>query len=116
MPIDARKLQNRITIVIYGDVEDGLGGFTTEVTERVLRWAEVKNINNRGGQQDIAGIVQFQNTFQFTFRWKQNHLIEALRDNIEYKGERYLIQSVTNENIADIKTVVLATKITQPNS
>ena len=117
MPVNARKLQRRIEIVTYGKVADTFGGFTVAETSRVKRWSEIKDVssNLNNSSQDLVGARVFDSAYKFTFRYGQNRVITPLVDNIEYKGLKYLIQSVTNENLKDIKTVVYATAINTPN-
>lgn len=95
MAVSISRLRHRITFKSQSSVSDGAGGRVTTLSDYYTCWAEISNKSNN--KTDIVGKDSISDDIVFRIRWAQSLTI----DNqlvIVYNNQKYLINSVINEN------------------
>jgi SPP1 family predicted phage head-tail adaptor len=89
------KLRHRIVFKSQQSVPDGAGGRVTTLVDYYTCWAEIDNRGNN--KTNILSKDSIDDSTVFRIRWAQSLVI----DNqlvIVYNNQKYLINSVINEN------------------
>lgn len=88
------KLRNRITFKSLSGTSDGAGGYVNTETTYYTCWAEIvrqnENKDNIASKDNLDDNITFRIRYT-TYKTFDNKLI------IEFKGRKYLINSVINE-------------------
>ena len=108
-----RKYQKRVQIYQVVSVADGYGGNLVEDTLITESWAEIKTVSNNSryvGRLTDLGITDPQSAIIVTMRQRNDITYNAVNQFLMYRGEKYIIQNLTNVNLQDNEIEIIAVK------
>lgn len=107
----AREYDKRIEVWEVGQRQpDGFGGFLTGPASLISSsWAKLKT-NGLGRKAYDMGIVEFNDPLLFLVRGRNDLPYNGRNLYLIYRGEKYIIQAVKNENLRNVDTEIFCTK------
>jgi hypothetical protein len=108
--MEARKYDKRIEVWETGHkIADGFGGFTVSPQLITTSWAQIKT-DGLGRKAYDIGLVEFNDPLLFLVRGRNDLPYNGRNLFLVYKGQKYIIQSVRNEDLRDVDTEIFCTK------
>lgn len=107
----AREYSKRIEVWEVGQrVNDGFGGWITGDPVNISSsWAKLIT-EGLGRKAHSFGIVEFNDPLLFLVRGRNDLPYNGRNLFLMYRGEKYIIQGVRNENLRDVDTEIFCTK------
>lgn len=107
----AREYDKRIEVWEVGQrISDGFGGYITGNSVKIsTSWAKLVT-EGLGRKAYSFGIVEFNDPLLFQVRGRNDLPYNGRNLFIMYRGEKYIIQGVRNENLRDVDTDIFCTK------
>lgn len=107
----ARFYDKRIEVWEVGQrVSDGFGGYTTGPAVLISSsWAKLKT-EGLGRKAYDMGIVEFNDPLLFLVRGRNDLPYNGRNLFLMYKGSKYIIKSVKNEDLRDVDTEIFCIK------
>lgn len=107
----ARKYDTRIEVWEVGQrVSDGFGGWIVgEPVKIAASWAELST-KSLGRKAYNFGIVEFNDPLLFLVRGRNDLPYNGRNLYLIYRGEKYVIRAVKNEDLRDVDTEIFCTK------
>lgn len=105
----SRKYDKRIDVWEVGPVPDGFGGSTVEPLKITSSWANLIT-EGLGRKAYNLGLQEFNNPLLFEVRGRNDVPYNGRNLYLIYRGEKYIIQAVKNEDLRDIDTQIFCTK------
>lgn len=107
----AREYNVRIEVWEVGQrVSDGFGGWIIgEPVKIASSWAKLstKGVNHKAY---IMGLVEFNDPLIFLVRGRNDLPYNGRNLYLMYRGEKYVIRGVTNEDLDNVDTEIFCTK------
>lgn len=106
----ARKYDKRIEVWEVGHrVSDGFGGYTVGSILIASSWAKLVT-DGLGRKAHDLGIVEFNNPLLFLVRGRNDLPYNGRNLYLMYRGSKYIIKSVRNEDLRDVDTEIFCIK------
>lgn len=107
----ARSYDKRIEVWEVGQrVEDGFGGWIIgEPTNIANSWAKLST-KDLGRKAYNLGLVEFNDPLLFLVRGRNDLPYNGRNLYLMYRGEKYIIKSVRNEDLRDVDTEIFCIK------
>lgn len=106
----SRKAQKRVEIYLTTLTPDGHGGNTSTLNLVSTRWCQIKDLSAKPFQNE-NGITDFNDTYQFIFRYDPNLILDPKTNVLKYNGLSYRILSVKNFGFSHVQQTVIAKQI-----
>lgn len=107
----AREYSKRIEVWEVGQlVDDGFGGTTIGDPIRITAtWAKLQT-NGLGNKAYNLGLVEFNDPLLFLVRGRNDLPYNGRNLYLMYRGQKYIIKSVRNEDLRDVDTEIFCIK------
>lgn len=103
----AREYDKRIEVwEVTERVSDGFGGFIPGEPQKIASsWAKLKT-DGLGRKAYDLGLVEFNDPLLFLVRGRNDLPYNGRNLFVMYKGSKYIIKSVKNEDLRDVDTEI----------
>ncbi|SMC45765.1 phage head completion protein [Pedobacter africanus] len=107
----AREYNKRIEVWETTErVSDGFGGYIAGSPQLISRsWAKLVT-EGLGRKAYSFGIIEFKDPLLFLVRGRNDLPYNGRNLFLVYKGDKYIIQGIRNENLRDVDTEIFCTK------
>lgn len=107
----ARKYTKVVEVWQVTKVSDGFGGYTTSEEQITSSWANITTPNSKIAKRlNDMGITEQTDVIMVNFRKRNDITYSDLNKFLKYKGNKYIIQSVTDVDLDITEVEIIATK------